>query len=63
MPEEVIITPMESHQRYFPVRDKSGKLMNYFITVRNGNDYMIDNVRKGNEKVLVARLMDAKKIP
>ena len=60
LPEEVIITPMESHQRYFPVRDKSGKLMNYFITVRNGNDYMIDNVRKGNEKVLVARLMDAK---
>lgn len=60
LPEEVIITPMEAHQRYFPVRDKSGKLMNYFITVRNGNDYMIDNVRKGNERVLVARLMDAK---
>ncbi|WP_028828386.1 glycine--tRNA ligase subunit beta [Proteocatella sphenisci] len=60
LPEEVIITPMESHQRYFPVRDKSGKLMNYFITVRNGNDYMIENVRKGNERVLVARLMDAK---
>lgn len=60
LPEEVIITPMEAHQRYFPVRDKAGKLMNYFITVRNGNDYMIDNVRKGNERVLVARLMDAK---
>jgi len=44
LPEEVIITPMESHQRYFPVRDKSGKLMNYFIKVRNGNDYMIENV-------------------
>lgn len=60
LPEEVIITPMEAHQRYFPVRDKSGKLINYFITVRNGDNYMIENVRKGNEKVLVARLMDAK---
>lgn len=59
LPEEVIITPMEAHQRYFPVRGKDGKLINYFITVRNGNDYMIDNVRKGNEKVLVARLQDA----
>lgn len=60
LPEEVIITPMEAHQRYFPVRGKDGKLVNYFITVRNGDNYMIENVRKGNEKVLVARLMDAK---
>lgn len=60
LPEEVIITPMEAHQRYFPVRSKDGKLINYFITVRNGDNYMIENVRKGNEKVLVARLMDAK---
>lgn len=60
LPEEVIITPMEAHQRYFPVRSKDGKLVNYFITVRNGDNYMIENVRKGNEKVLVARLMDAK---
>lgn len=59
LPKEVVITPMQNHQRYFPVVDKSGNLMNYFITVRNGNDYMIDNVRKGNNKVLDARLKDA----
>lgn len=60
LPREAIITPMENHQRYFPVIDSNQELMNYFITVRNGNSYMIDNVRKGNQKVLDARLQDAK---
>lgn len=60
LPKETIITPMKEHQRYFPVLDKNGNLMNKFITVRNGNDYMIENVKKGNEKVLDARLSDAK---
>jgi len=60
LPKETIITPMKEHQRYFPVLDKSGNLVNKFITVRNGDDYMIENVRKGNEKVLDARLSDAK---
>ncbi len=59
LPEEVVITPMKNHQRYFPVVDKTGKLMNYFITVRNGDSHMIDNVRKGNQRVLDARLKDA----
>lgn len=59
LPKETIITPMKEHQRYFPVLDNNGNLMNKFITVRNGNDYMLDNVKKGNEKVLDARLSDA----
>lgn len=58
VPEEVLVTSMKNHQRYFVVRDKAGKLMPNFISVRNGNDQHIENVVKGNEKVLVARLED-----
>ncbi|HEP1827153.1 TPA: glycine--tRNA ligase subunit beta [Streptococcus suis] len=58
VPEEVLVTSMKNHQRYFVVRDKSGKLLPNFISVRNGNDQYLDNVIKGNEKVLVARLED-----
>jgi len=60
IPEEVVITPMREHQRYFPVRGKDGKLLNKFITVRNGNAEHLDIVRSGNEKVLKARLADAR---
>ncbi|NQN37800.1 glycine--tRNA ligase subunit beta [Streptococcus suis] len=58
VPEEVLVTSMKNHQRYFVVRDKSSKLLPNFISVRNGNDQYLDNVIKGNEKVLVARLED-----
>lgn len=58
LPKEVVKTPMKAHQRYFPVHDK-GELLPYFIAVRNGNDHKIENVKKGNEKVLEARLADA----
>ncbi|WP_319471348.1 glycine--tRNA ligase subunit beta [uncultured Trichococcus sp.] len=58
LPAEVLITSMKDHQRYFEVKDKSGKLLPYFISVRNGNGAFIDNVKKGNEKVLTARLED-----
>ncbi|WP_334115086.1 glycine--tRNA ligase subunit beta [Streptococcus parasuis] len=58
VPEEVLVTSMKNHQRYFVVRDKAGKLLPNFISVRNGNDQHLDNVIKGNEKVLVARLED-----
>ncbi|MGI6144704.1 MAG: glycine--tRNA ligase subunit beta [Peptococcia bacterium] len=60
LPEEVIITPMREHQRYFPVRNQEGNLLNRFITVRNGNSEYLDLVRAGNEKVLKARLADAR---
>ncbi|EQK41949.1 glycine--tRNA ligase, beta subunit [[Clostridium] bifermentans ATCC 638] len=58
LPKEVVITPMKQHQRYFPVL-KDGKLLPNFIAVRNGDSHRIDNVKKGNEKVLEARLADA----
>lgn len=60
LPKDVIITPMKEHQRYFPVADKSGHLMNYFVAVRNGNAEYLDIVREGNEKVIIPRLADAK---
>lgn len=60
LPEPVLITPMREHQRYFPVYGADGKLINGFITVRNGTADHIDIVRAGNEKVLRARLADAK---
>lgn len=58
VPEEVLVTSMKNHQRYFVVRDQFGQLLPNFISVRNGNDQYIENVIKGNEKVLVARLED-----
>lgn len=60
LPKEVLITPMKEHQRYFPVVDDKDRLLPYFITVRNGNEEYLDIVVKGNEKVLGARLEDAK---
>jgi glycyl-tRNA synthetase beta chain len=60
IPQEVLITSMREHQRYFPVKDGSGRLLPYFVTVRNGDDRHLDIVAKGNEKVLRARLADAK---
>lgn len=60
MPGACVITPMQDHQRYFPVRDPQGNLMPAFIGVRNGGDVAMDVVRAGNEKVLAARLADAR---
>ncbi len=59
LPEAVLISVMRKHQRYFPVIDGQGKLMPYFITVRNGGEHHIDIVRAGNEAVLRARYADA----
>lgn len=59
VPPEVLITSMIEHQRYFPIFDERGRLMNAFIGVRNGTDYSLDIVRAGNERVLKARLEDA----
>lgn len=59
LPEEVLITSMKEHQRYFPVKSVDGKLLPYFVTVRNGGIEHLDKVAKGNEKVLRARLSDA----
>lgn len=60
IPQEAVITPMKEHQRYFPVLNQSGQLLPKFITVRNGNSEYLEIVQAGNEKVLEARLADAK---
>ncbi|RDW19221.1 glycine--tRNA ligase subunit beta [Oceanobacillus arenosus] len=60
LPSEVLITSMKEHQRYFPVISKTGELLPHFIGVRNGDKEWIDTVIRGNEKVLRARLADAK---
>ena len=60
LPDAAIITPMKDHQRYFPLVDQDGKLLPMFLTVRNGSDHSIEVVQAGNERVLCARLDDAK---
>ena len=60
LPPEAVITPMREHQRYFPVFSSEGKLLPVFITVRNGGAEHLGIVRHGNERVLKARLADAR---
>ncbi|QQK79697.1 glycine--tRNA ligase subunit beta [Salicibibacter cibi] len=59
LPDDVLITTMREHQRYFAVYDVDGHLLPFFVTVRNGDHRHLENVQKGNEKVLRARLSDA----
>lgn len=59
LPAEVPIATMQDHQRYFPVRDAGGALMNHFITVANIQSRDPDKVRDGNERVVRPRLADA----
>ncbi|MFV0558639.1 MAG: glycine--tRNA ligase subunit beta [Enterococcus sp.] len=59
VPEEVLVTSMKEHQRYFDVRATDGTLLPHFVSVRNGDAVKIQNVIKGNQKVLTARLEDA----
>jgi glycyl-tRNA synthetase beta chain len=60
LPQEVLITAMRAHQRYFAVLDDSGKLMPYFVTVNNTLTRDPQIVALGNERVLRARLEDAR---
>ena len=59
LPTEILITPMKSYQRYFPMWSSDGKLKAKFIIISNGTDGNHDGVRHGNERVLHARLNDA----
>ena len=58
IPEKVTVTVMAVHQRYFPLY-KNGKLLNSFITITNYIGSNFDNIKAGNERVVVARLDDA----
>ncbi len=61
LPEEVLIAPMKGHQKYFPVKEGDGKgLLPYFVTIANMEAPDMLPVQRGNEKVLAARLEDAK---
>lgn len=60
LPSEVLTTVMRKHQRYFPIQNADGKLMNYFVGVRNGDNEHLDRVVHGNEQVLRARFADAR---
>ncbi len=60
LPRDIVVNAMREHQRYFSVLDAKGGLLPYFITVANTLAKDMDVVRKGNERVLRARLNDAK---
>ncbi len=60
VPEEIIVDAMLVHQRYFPLYDKDGKLTNRFIVVSNGDPACAETIVDGNERVVRARLYDAK---
>jgi glycyl-tRNA synthetase beta chain len=63
IPQEVIVTVMAAHQKYFPVHQNNAadsELLPYFLTVSNGRPEAEANIAKGNERVLVARLEDAR---
>lgn len=60
VPEEIIVDAMLMHQRYFPLYDAAGKLTNKFIIVSNGNPECAAPIIDGNERVVRARLDDAK---
>jgi glycyl-tRNA synthetase beta chain len=60
LPQEVLITVMKEHQRYFPLWDNQGQLMARFIAIRNGGQEHLGVVKAGNERVLEARLSDAR---
>lgn len=59
LPEEIIITSVQTHQKYFTTKDHNNKLAPYFLFVTNINTEDYSNIIKGNEKVLSSRLSDA----
>ncbi len=59
LPREVLETAMQEHQRYFPVEDEGGGLASAFLVVHNGDPTREEVIRRGNERVLRARLEDA----
>ncbi len=59
MPQEIIISTLEKHQRYFPIFDSRGRLTNHFFVVSNKKDEK-KLIKEGNKRVVEARLSDAK---
>jgi glycyl-tRNA synthetase beta chain len=59
LPSEVLVTAMQSHQRYFPLVDETGMLSNHFLYVSNGDPAWTKQITAGNERVLQGRIEDA----
>ena len=59
IPQEVAVTVMETHQRYFALYTKDGKLINKFVTITNYIGDEFENIKAGNLRVIKARLDDA----
>ena len=60
LPEEVLVTVMRDHQKYFAIEDGNGKLLPHFLAVLNTADDTNGLIRHGNERVLRARFNDAR---
>ncbi len=60
LPEEVLVTVMRDHQKYFAVEDANGKLLPHFLAVLNTAEDSDGLIRHGNERVLRARFSDAR---
>jgi glycyl-tRNA synthetase beta chain len=59
LPAEVLITTMQTNQKYFPVKKADGSLLPHFITFSNIESTNPDSIRQGNERVITPRLTDA----
>lgn len=59
LPKEILVMAIQSHQRYFPVEDVEGNLINQFIVVHNGLKESEELIKEGHQRVLEARLEDA----
>ncbi|MBU2598093.1 MAG: glycine--tRNA ligase subunit beta [Actinobacteria bacterium] len=59
LPKEILVMAIQSHQRYFPVEDIEGNLINQFIAVHNGLKESEELIKEGHQRVLEARLEDA----
>lgn len=60
VPQEALISAMQDHQRYFPIVDQDNKLLPHFVAISNIKSKIASHVIHGNERVLRARLADAK---
>lgn len=60
LPREVLVTTMQNHQRFFPTEDREGKISSFFVSVSNNSAAPLENIKSGYEKVLKARLADAR---
>jgi len=59
LPDDVLVSVMEKHQRYFTIRKPDGCLLPNFVGVRNGDGEYLETVSDGNEQVVTARFTDA----